>query len=226
MVVISLLAIKSYSNKPIERLEGKANGIYITNYQNYFELAKWVKENTPDSSVTCCRKERLFYLYSNKYVTGYKRTLDKEEQIEFLKSNGTDYVVLEKLGYSSTGRYLVPAIIRYPEKFKVVKHLKNPDSHLMQFLPELGYWGEWKNDKKNGTGTYVWENKQKFVGEWKNNMRNGKGIFYLPNGEQQEGVWTNNVLNGEVIIRSKSGEVLQKCIYENNIKIKIINEDN
>ena len=139
---------------------------------------------------------------SHLYITGYKNTLDKEEQIKYLQSKGTDYVVLEQLGYSSTGRYLFPAIQRYPKKFKVIIHLKNPDTYLMKFLPELGYWGEWKD-----------------------NLRNGKGTLYFPNGQQLEGVWTNDVLNGEVILRSKEGDVIQKSIYKNNIKIIVINED-
>ena len=58
-----------------------------------------------------------------------KNTLDMEEQISFLKRNETDYVVLEQLGYSSTNRYLYPVIKRYPNKFKLIKHIKSP-GHL------------------------------------------------------------------------------------------------
>jgi hypothetical protein len=44
-----------------------------------------------------------------------------------------DYVVLEQLGYSSTARYLYPAIQKHPECFTPVMHLENPDTYLLQF---------------------------------------------------------------------------------------------
>ncbi|MCP4552383.1 MAG: hypothetical protein GY834_10160 [Bacteroidetes bacterium] len=221
IVVFSLLFIKSYGEKPLNKLKQQAKESYKNNFKNYFELATWVKKNTPDSSITVCRKGQLFYLYSKKYVTSYKSTLDKEEQIEHLQNVNADYVVLDQLGYSSTGRYLYPAIKRYPKKFKIIKHLKNPDTYLMKFLPEFGYWGEFKDDKKEGKGTYVWENGQKFEGIWKDNFRNGKGILYYPTGQYLEGIWINDVLEGEVALKSKDDQLIEKSFYKKNVKVKI-----
>jgi len=73
-------------------------------------------------------------MFSNKFVTSYKYTLIPEEQIGYLKSTGTDYVVFENLDFSSTRRYLLPAIKKYPEKFKKIKA-----------IPEV-----WKDNKKMG----------------------------------------------------------------------------
>ena len=218
-VVLSLLFIKSYAKEPFAKLKEQAESPYHNSYKNYFELATWVKKNTSENSITASRKGPLFYLYSNKFVTRYKDTLDKEEQINSLKEKGVDYVVLEQLGYSSTARYLYPAIQRYPEKFKVVKHLGNPDTYLMKFLPELGYWGEWKNDKKEGKGTYVWENNQKFVGEWKDDLRNGKGTLYYSDGSYLEATWVNDLIEGEVVLMSNTNQVIEKSVYKNNVKV-------
>ena len=225
IVVFSIIGMKSYAEKPLDKLKRQAKGTYVGKFNNYFEMAIWVRENTPKESVTCSRKGQLFYLYSNRYVTGYKSTFDKEDLVQYLIDAEVDYVVMEQLGYSSTGRYLYPAINRYPEKFKVIKHLKDPDTYLMEFLPDLGYWGEWKDDKKNGHGTYAWTNGQKFEGIWKDGARNGEGILHFPNGQQLEATWTNDILNGEAILRSKEGKVIERSIFKNNVKVKVLEED-
>lgn len=224
MVILLLLVIKPYSSEAIVKLERQAKGSYPNKYKNYFELAKWVKNNTPENSVTCCRKGQLFFLFSNKYVTGYKNTLDTEDQINFLKEKGVDYVVLEQLGFASTGRYLLPAIKKYPEKFQVVQHLKNPDTFLMKFRPDLGYTGEWKDGKKNGQGTFVWNNNRRFEGEFKNDLRNGKGTLIFPNGNQLEGTWKNDTLVGPTTLKSKDGEIIQKAIYKDNKLVRVLSQ--
>jgi hypothetical protein len=145
-------------------LGGDNTSCTTDNYKNYFALAEWINENADDASITAVRKEGLFYLFSKKNVTNDKKTLDREAQIEYLKSKNVNYIIVEQLGYSSTSKYLVPVIDRYPNKFKTIKQLQNPNTYLMQFLPELGYSGAWKNDKRNGYGTYVWEDGRKYIG--------------------------------------------------------------
>lgn len=207
--------------QPLNQLEQSSTTEYPANFKNYFEIAKWVNVNTPDTSVTCCRKGQLFYLHSEKKVSSYKNTLDIEDQINFLKKNGTDYVVLEQLGYSSTNRYLYPAVQRYPNKFKIIKHIKNPDTYLLKFSPDLGYTGEWENNQRSGYGTFVWENGMSFAGTWKDNVRNGKGTLYFSDGRQLESSWVNDKLNGEAIIKSKEGNIIERCEYQDNKKTKI-----
>ncbi len=132
-----------------------------------------------------------------------------------------DYVILEKLGYSSTNRCLFPAIKRYPEKFKIVKHLKDPDTYLIKFRPNLGYTGEWKGDKREGNGKYAWENGQYFEGKWKDNLRNGNGVLHLTNGNTMTGAWLNDKLEGDFIITDTNAVVIEKSIYKANIKIGV-----
>lgn len=221
LVVLSLLLVSSYAG-PLKDLNEKAKQPYPGSYANYFELAKWVKNNASDTSITCCRKGQLFYLFSGKFVVNYKNTLNTEEQIEHLKSKSVDYVVLEQLGFSSTGRYLYPAIQKYPEKFKVVVQYPNPDTYLMEFRPEMGYWGEWQNDLKHGQGVYRYENGQKFDGLWQNGLKHGQGKIIFPDGSYLEGVWANDILQGETILRSADGIEIERSVYENNVKIRTI----
>ncbi len=222
MIVIGLLGSFRYGSHALTRLEAKAKQPYAPSFDNYFKLAKWVKKYASDSSITVCRKGQLFHMFSDKFVAGYKNTLNTAEQIEYFKKINVDYVVLDQLGYSSTVRYLYPAIKQYPAKFKVIQHLKNPDTYLLKFNPDLGYWGEFKEKKKHGFGTYNWENGWKYEGFWKENLKHGKGKLFLAKGDFLEGVWTNDQLNGLVEHKSSTGELIEKMIYQDNTKIAVV----
>ena len=39
------------------------------------------------------------------------------------------------------------------------------------------YDGEYKNDKKDGSGKYVWSNGDWYEGEWKQGLRHGQGVY-------------------------------------------------
>jgi hypothetical protein len=228
IVVILSLFVWSffYGSAAISKLQESATYVYSDNYKNYFALADWVKENASDSSITAVRKEGLFYLFSKKYVTNFQRTPDREAQIEYLKEKKVNYVVVDQLGYSSTSNYLVPAIDRYPNKFKTVKFLPNPNTYLMKFTPELGYWGDWKDEKRNGFGTYLWEDGQKYEGNWQDNVRHGTGKLYFSNGEVLEGTWKQGKLDGEVIKKDKKGKIIERSTYKNNEKVAVLYEAN
>ena len=161
-----LLAIPLF--KPsIDALHEKASYGYPPKYQAFFDLAKWTHDNLPDSAVVSSRKPGLFYLFSSRYSHSYARVANREEIIEGFIKSGVDYVVVDELGYSSTPRYLVPAIRSYPMKFKTVKQMGESKTYLFEFRPHLGYWGDKQDDKREGHGTYVWENGNRFEGEWK-----------------------------------------------------------
>ncbi|KAJ3173918.1 hypothetical protein HK101_011003 [Irineochytrium annulatum] len=81
------------------------------------------------------------------------------------------------------------------------------------------YAGEWVDDRREGFGTYYyedggfyegrWEDDQKegwgrmsyvdgavYEGEWHREMRHGQGIFLLPNGDRYEGMWLDDQKEG------------------------------
>jgi hypothetical protein len=142
-------------DKRVDELETRAKGVYISKFKNYFDIASWSNKNLPKDAIVACRKGQLFYLYGNRWISGFRNTLDKEELIKILYDRGVTHVVLDQLGYASTSRYLYPAIKRYPAKFKVIYQLKKPDTYIMEFNYELGYTGEWKEDKKNKGREYT-----------------------------------------------------------------------
>lgn len=176
----------------IEDLNKEANRKYDPLFRNYFELAKWTKNNLPDSSVVVCRKPNLFYLESGHFTEGFSKVegIDKF-LVTFQKKKATHVVIY---GDGITQRYFLPAYQKNQEKFKPIRQMQNPDMWLMEYHPELGYQGEWVNGMKEGKGIYVYQDGRKYEGEWKNDQQNGRGILYDSQGKIiAEGFWENGV---------------------------------
>jgi hypothetical protein len=49
------------------------------------------------------------------------------------------------------------------------------------------YVGEFRDGKRNGKGTYTWRSGWKFVGEWKDGKPNGQGTVTWPDGTRYIG---------------------------------------
>ena len=127
-LVLGLLYVK-----PIGKLEDQANEAMPANYVNYFEMAKWAKKNTPKDAVFSARKADMFVYYADRLCIGDKPSLDDKEVLDFFRKNKVDYVVIEQLGFSSTAKYLVPAVQKNQDKFDLVLQLPNPDTYLLKF---------------------------------------------------------------------------------------------
>ena len=67
------------------------------------------------------------------YAVNYAYSLDKKAVIKDLIDKKVDYVILDQLGFSSTYRYLYPAIQEYPKLFPIFWQLQNPDTYLLKF---------------------------------------------------------------------------------------------
>jgi hypothetical protein len=97
-------------------------------------IAKSIKENTPENIVVCGRKPEILHYFAERPTFNYKYSSNPEEVINDLESKKIKYVILDQLGYSSTSLYLYPAIKTYPNRFKTILHLKNPDTYLLEFV--------------------------------------------------------------------------------------------
>ncbi|HUP10580.1 MAG TPA: hypothetical protein VM187_00160, partial [Niastella sp.] len=78
--------------------------------------------------------EEMFYLFSHRRTVPFLRTLNSEEQLAYLTKGDIDYIVVDGLGFADTDRYLLPAIQKYPTKFRKVAGLKSPETYLLQIL--------------------------------------------------------------------------------------------
>jgi len=120
----------------LKPLNAQAKNSYPSPYANYFAIGEYISKNFSDTVVTCCRKPNLLYLFSKSPVCSYQFTSNDTALITNLVEQQTDLVVLEQLGYSSTGLYLYPAIQKNPELFPIVVQLPNPDTYLLKFERE------------------------------------------------------------------------------------------
>ncbi|MGC3976865.1 MAG: hypothetical protein QM751_00635 [Paludibacteraceae bacterium] len=107
---------------------------FLPAYQNYFDMAKEMNRQLPRNTVCCCRKPELFmYFAPDIYAVIYVYSTDPKQIIKDFVDKKVEYVILEQLGYGSTGRYLYPAIMANQELFSVVWQLPDPDTYLLKF---------------------------------------------------------------------------------------------
>lgn len=80
---------------------------------------------------------------------------------------------------------------------------------------ENKYCGEWKNNIRDGFGTYYWCNGSLYAGEWKNDKREGFGTRTWPNGNKYVGEYKNHKRHGEGGFTFSNGSVF-KGLFEDN----------
>jgi hypothetical protein len=135
-VAFAFLAVGFLLQPKMKELHEMAVADYLPAYKNYFDMAKAVKEHGNKNMMVCCRKAEMFHYFSGTYVNTYEFSLDDRKVLEHMVRTNVDLVVLEQLGYSSTYRYLYPAIVKHPDLFQPVMHLTDPDTYLLAFNKE------------------------------------------------------------------------------------------
>lgn len=119
---------------PLQLQAGYAKEPYNPAFENYFTIAKTMNEKAPKRTIVCCRKPDLFMFYApNMFAVNYTYSTDPKTLIVDLINKNVEYVVLEQLGFGSTGRYLFPAIQQNFELFPVYWQLPTPDTYLLKF---------------------------------------------------------------------------------------------
>jgi len=117
----------------VTKLSKSSKAPYTANWQNYFKIANWVKENEKSKILVSCGKPILFHVYSNQFTVRYKFTSDDQELIADLKDRNVKYVVLDRV-YANSVRYLFPAVQNNQDRFKVILKLENPDTYLLELI--------------------------------------------------------------------------------------------
>jgi 4-amino-4-deoxy-L-arabinose transferase-like glycosyltransferase len=104
---------------------------YPPNWRTFFEAADWVKANTPDSAVVTVRKPGLFCLVTGRKVDGYPFTTNADSVLASVRR--TNFVVVDQVS-GTTGRYLVPAIQKDPQGFKMVFRTGEPYTWVLEVV--------------------------------------------------------------------------------------------
>jgi len=77
------------------------------------------------------------------------------------------------------------------------------------------YAGDWKDDKRDGYGTFFWNKSSLYAGEWKNDLREGHGERIWPNGNKYIGEYKTHRRHGEGEFTFSNGSVF-KGRFEDN----------
>ena len=93
---------------------------------------------------------------------------------------------------------------------------------------EESYFGDWKNNQKNGHGVYKYINNASYEGEWKDDCQEGFGIYFFADGSYYEGLWKDHKMHGkgvyvDVKARRWIGEFRNGC-FESNKQKKFAHE--
>ena len=74
----------------------------------------------------------------------------------------------------------------------LISNTTNPEEYILYTLQGDVYKGPCVNNHPEGKGTIVFHNNCKWEGEWKDGKRNGSGSYYFCEDVWFEGVWEND----------------------------------
>ena len=112
-------------------LSGNRYAGYTPDWRNFFQAGDWIRENTSQESVIAVRKPRLFHILTGRKAEGYPFTTDADSVLNWIIA--TDYVVIDAI-HETTYRYLLPAIQKAPERFRLVCRLENPFTGVLEVV--------------------------------------------------------------------------------------------
>ena len=76
------------------------------------------------------------------------------------------------------------------------KGKENKNQNTEELIGCEYYDGEWKDDKMDGYGTYLYSNGDKYEGYWRMGSQNGKGKYIFTDGRSYEGEWKMQKMHG------------------------------
>ena len=82
---------------------------------------------------------------------------------------------------------------------------ENKDGSKERFSGDC-YTGAYKNNKRNGNGTYCWKNGDKYTGEWKDGKMDGSGVYTQIGGNKYDGEYKEHLRDGQGTFMWNDGE--------------------
>jgi hypothetical protein len=134
VVPIAVLVFGGAMVPQLTTLRAQSERSYPRGFYNYFQSANELgRRQECTGTLVSCRKPALFHLFSGCYVTRYAFSKDPKTVIRKMLTEEVDFVVLDQIGYSSTARYLYPAIKKHSALFQVVIQKEKPATYVLRF---------------------------------------------------------------------------------------------
>ena len=77
------------------------------------------------------------------------------------------------------------------------------------------YIGHFRDNKKDGWGTYSSNNGDQYYGRFERGKINYQGTYTYPDGSKTIGDWKNGILNGYAIMTLANGDINKEGIFSN-----------
>jgi hypothetical protein len=134
LAALALFAVVLIGNLPgVGRLAAYTRQDYPPAWSNYYQAGLWLKAHAPADAVLLCRKGFWLYIVSGRRCVGFPFE-GPEQVLEHMEREGVDFAVVESLGFAQTGRFLVPAINQYRDRFQIVWQKEDPPTYVLRFL--------------------------------------------------------------------------------------------
>lgn len=138
IVLVSVLAVTAliwHVHADVIHEHQKSSYYQIDNsWGEYYDMAKWLKENTSPNSIVLCRKKELMHLWSGCNTHIYPFTKDRSRILNLISELKVDYIAVDSFEWTdTTQRYLKPAIESDSDRLKVIQQIG--ESIIYKVLP-------------------------------------------------------------------------------------------
>ena len=156
--------------------------------------------------------------YNNEYECQIKKYNYKTKQFEIcgIKDNKTN--IKNHLKSCALMEYNCIFCSKKIFQIDLEEHVKNKCKFgIIKYSNGDKYFGEKKNNMRDGYGVIYCKNGDKFEAEWKNDKIDGYLIYYFNIGDKYEGYCKNDKRNGYGIYHHSNGNIYEGY-WENNMK--------
>jgi hypothetical protein len=136
-VAVAAVLLLGAANVAATAQEVQARGPYSPDWANFFAAAEWIRSNTPPDAIVASRSSYVLYWKTRRQTVGYRFVEDPDAVYEDLLRSGARYVLVDSFAWTgTTGRYLVPALNKYRDRFHVAWQADGPPTYVLEILPE------------------------------------------------------------------------------------------
>ena len=94
--------------------------------------------------------------------------------------------------------------------------LADDQKEAQLIIPGTGqYNGSFAKGKKEGKGSFVWENGDQYIGSWKDDKMDGEGVLTITDGTKYTGTFSEGMLSGEFVVEYANQDSYAGSFIEN-----------
>uniref|UniRef100_A0A7V4E439 Glycosyltransferase RgtA/B/C/D-like domain-containing protein n=1 Tax=candidate division WOR-3 bacterium TaxID=2052148 RepID=A0A7V4E439_UNCW3 len=132
-LIKNLQIIKENLPNTIKNFSGDKYAGYPIDWQNYFKVLKWAKDNLPQEAIIVSRKPEFTYFISQRKSVLYLFSTEPQKVLKKMIADKADYLLYDNFYWTLTSqKYLLPVLKIYPEYFELVYQTPPPKMELFK----------------------------------------------------------------------------------------------